>query len=63
MALKGTTGTSMTIEKRPGAKKKNYNAPPPASDVKITRADGTVEWVESKKKYVKNYGEVKFSGE
>jgi hypothetical protein len=34
---------------------------PPGSDIKIIRPDGTIEWIESKKKYVKNYGEVKFS--
>ena len=45
-------------------KRTNYvgtKAYPPGSDVKVTKADGTVEWVPSKKKEVKNYGEVKFS--
>jgi len=36
---------------------------PPGSDIKIIKPDGTIEWVISKKKFVKNYGEVKFSGE
>jgi hypothetical protein len=34
----------------------------PGSDIKVTKADGTVVWISSKKKFVKNYGEVKFSG-
>lgn len=43
--------------------KVKYNEVAPGSDIKVTKADGTVVWVVSKKKFVKNYGEVKFSGD
>lgn len=62
---KGHTGTSLGgyVKGGKSKKKSSWNDAAPASDVKVTKADGTVEWVPSKKKYVKNYGEVKFSGE
>ena len=62
--------TGEAVSTRSSNKKKTSNisykgskAYPPASDVKIIKADGTVDWAPSKKKYVKHHGEVKFSGE
>lgn len=40
---------------------KNISSYTSGSDIKVIRADGSVEWIESQKKFVKNYGEVKFS--